>query len=232
MWNKKFCAEKAGSSSAVERERMLKMLANGHDKYLEIKSNLQEGTKFYNDLTPLLVRLQQKVADFCFARQTEKEDLMKQLQQNIVSGSTSSSASSAPPRPPPPKVSQPASNPFDASDEAPIPPPRTVNALHATDDSTRTNAQSSQALPSAYQPQHFNPPFGQQQQQFPPYGQPMLTQQMPGQPIPFMYTPQAPYMQSQFNQNYTTPYPIAYPGYGQFPAPPQQPQWGNPPTSQ
>uniref|UniRef100_A0A914RIZ1 Uncharacterized protein n=1 Tax=Parascaris equorum TaxID=6256 RepID=A0A914RIZ1_PAREQ len=43
-------------------------------------------------------------------------------------------------------------------------------------------------------------------------GQPMLTQQMPGQPIPFMYTPQAPYMQSQFNQNYTTPYPIAYPG--------------------
>lgn len=45
IWNKKFCAEKAGSSGAAERERMLKMLAIGHDKYLEIKSNLQEGTK-------------------------------------------------------------------------------------------------------------------------------------------------------------------------------------------
>ncbi|VDK46269.1 unnamed protein product [Anisakis simplex] len=86
LWNKKFTAERAGSSSAAERERILKMLANGHDKYVEIKSNLQEGTKFYNDLTPLLMRLQQKVSDFCFARQTEKEDLMKQLQQNIVSG--------------------------------------------------------------------------------------------------------------------------------------------------
>ena len=34
------------------------------------------------------MRLQQKVSDFVFARQTEKEDLMRQVQQNIVSGSS------------------------------------------------------------------------------------------------------------------------------------------------
>lgn len=44
-WNKEFSSEKAGSVKAAEREKILKLLANGHDKYLEIKSNLEEGTK-------------------------------------------------------------------------------------------------------------------------------------------------------------------------------------------
>lgn len=53
----------------------------------------------------MLLRLQQKVTDFCFARKTEKDDLMKQVQQNIVAGNTStSSAKAPPPRPPPPSL--------------------------------------------------------------------------------------------------------------------------------
>ncbi|KAL3998585.1 Apoptosis-linked gene 2-interacting protein X 1 [Acanthocheilonema viteae] len=220
LWNNKFGSEKASSQRAVERERILKILANGHDKFLEIKSNLDEGTKFYNDLTPLLLRLQQKVSDFCFARQTEKEDLMKQLQQNIVSGSSNSSA---PPRPPPPKPSSNASlsnNPFDV--EAPIPPPRNVNNLQAT------QAPPTPSQNQNYQPQLCNP---QQQQPFASFAH-----------APYGYPPQQiPYMpQPQFNQNYTTPYPIAYPGtypgafnpplhaYNQFPP---SPQWGNVPSS-
>lgn len=45
----------------------------------------RESLQFYNDFTPLLLALQQKINDFAFARKTEKEDLMREVQQNIVS---------------------------------------------------------------------------------------------------------------------------------------------------
>ncbi|PIO76890.1 BRO1-like domain protein [Teladorsagia circumcincta] len=89
-WNTRFTSEKSGSGTGAERERVLKTLATAADSFHELKGNLEEGTKFYNDLTPILVRLQQKVSDFSFARQTEKEDLMRSMQQNIVSGGSGS----------------------------------------------------------------------------------------------------------------------------------------------
>ncbi|KAK6026554.1 BRO1-like domain protein [Ostertagia ostertagi] len=200
-WNTRFTSEKSGSGTGAERERVLKTLATAADSFHELKGNLEEGTKFYNDLTPILVRLQQKVSDFSFARQTEKEDLMRSMQQNIVSGGSGgggggSSVKSPPPRPPPPAPR--------TEVEPPIPPPRTQQSLQAVPGGTPT-APMQQLAPA---PQLQHPGYYQQPV---PYGQPQ----------PFLYQP-------QYQPNFANPYPTfpgAFPNYqqyGQFPPPPQQ----------
>ncbi|PAV81379.1 hypothetical protein WR25_06845 [Diploscapter pachys] len=206
-WNNVFAREKSGTSSGAERERVLKTLATAADAFTELKANLDEGAKFYNDLTPILVRLQQKVSDFAFARQTEKEDLMRQLQQNIVSGGGSSNSGSSPggsagqaPRAPPPRPPPPSN-----SVEAPIPPPRMQQAI----------------------PGQVNfPPQAQQQQQevpypFSPYGQPQPFQPnfFPSQANPYPTYPGAFGAYSAFQQP-----PPNYSAFSGFPTNPQAPQ--------
>ena len=62
--NEKFLSEKGGKDNGNARDDMLKKLAAAHDAFFELQKHLQEGTKFYNDLTQLLVTFQNKVNNF------------------------------------------------------------------------------------------------------------------------------------------------------------------------
>ncbi|XP_027205732.2 programmed cell death 6-interacting protein-like protein AliX [Dermatophagoides pteronyssinus] len=130
--NQKFVAQRGSSGS--KRDQFLKDCAAAYEAYMQLLSNLKEGNKFYNDLTQLLVNLQGKVNDFCFARKAEREELCKDLQNDIVSkpndpipkapdyqkpdNSSSGSSSSAPPAAPYPQY-----NPYQAPGYNYYPPP-------------------------------------------------------------------------------------------------------------
>ncbi|KAF6206279.1 hypothetical protein GE061_017508 [Apolygus lucorum] len=85
--NTEFVAERSGDGGiAAQRESLLKELAGAHDAFMELQNHLQDGTNFYNNLTEVLLTFQNKVTDFCFARKTEKEELLKDLTQDLSRG--------------------------------------------------------------------------------------------------------------------------------------------------
>lgn len=102
--NEDFVDLKGGSqSSASARDQFFSRLAAAHDAFNDLLRHLQEGTKFYNDLTQLLVSLQSKVDDYCYARKTELEEMAKTLDPSGSKRGTTTQApaSSAPPAAPP-----------------------------------------------------------------------------------------------------------------------------------
>ncbi|XP_063911920.1 programmed cell death 6-interacting protein isoform X2 [Zophobas morio] len=193
-----FVQERGSTTSG--RESKMCQLAAAHDAFRDLLNNLKEGTKFYNDLTQLLVAFQNKVSDYCFARKTEKEELLKDLTQE-------SSRQAPLPAPTQPSYH---TDP-DVKKEVPPRPPQPSQPPQAP--------QAPGGVPYPVYVQGMPVPYGASASTpYPAYVPP---------PMPQGYNPYGtmPYPSSY---NYPGGFPAA-PGYGQQPPPgsyPQQPPSG------
>ncbi|XP_010980349.3 programmed cell death 6-interacting protein isoform X2 [Camelus dromedarius] len=233
--HQEFSKMKQSNNEANLREEVLKNLATAYDNFVELVANLKEGTKFYNELTEILVRFQNKCSDIVFARKTERDELLKDLQQSIAREPSapsiptpayqSSPAGGHAPTPPtpaprtmPPTKPQPPARPPPPvlpANRTPAPAPAPAPAPVGTG---TTAPAPSQTPGSAPPPQAQGPPY-------PTYpGYPGYCQM----PMPMGYNP---YAYGQYNMPYPpvyhqTPGQAPYPGPQQpsypFPQPPQQ----------
>ncbi|XP_070702367.1 programmed cell death 6-interacting protein isoform X2 [Pempheris klunzingeri] len=243
--HQEFSSLKQSNTEANQREEVLKKLASAHDSYVEISSNLREGTKFYNDLTEILLKFQNKCSDIVFARKTERDELLKELQQsiarepsapsfNVPAYQSTPAAPAAGPTPAPRTVFPPQAQ--QQPEAKPQPPARPPPPSFTPQAASTTPANAIPTGPPTNNPPPVAPPSQAQGPPYPSYqGYPGYFQ-MPMGYNPYAYgqynmpsMPNMPYMPYQ-----ATPgqggYPGAppagqpYPGYPQQ-SPQQQPYY-------
>ncbi|KAL9643937.1 hypothetical protein ABK040_005406 [Willaertia magna] len=81
--NKVFEQHKSQNNITQQREHILQFVYNAINKYHEICSNIQEGINFYTTMQDIAKKLLRRVEDFVFARKTEKQDIITNIQQQI-----------------------------------------------------------------------------------------------------------------------------------------------------
>ncbi|XP_072323395.1 programmed cell death 6-interacting protein isoform X2 [Scyliorhinus torazame] len=242
--HEEFSKSTQSNTDANQREEMLKKLAAGHDQFVELVANLNEGTKFYNGFTEILLKFQTKCSDIVFARKTERDELLKDLQQSIarepsapnipaapayqiaasVGGTTPAVPTPAPrsvfpSKPQPPEHAEPSSSGVCENQPKPQPPARPPPpSVGATFPAAALAADPAPA-PSASMPASVGGVGMLSQAQGPPYPS---YQGYPGfypMPMPMAYNQ---YAYGQYNM----PYMYHPPGQPPFQTaqPPQQPQ--------
>lgn len=73
-----------GNSQISSREKAVQDAYTAINKYDEITANIQEGIRFYSTMQDLIRKERNKVEDFVFARRTEKQDLISNIQIQIT----------------------------------------------------------------------------------------------------------------------------------------------------
>ncbi|XP_034260119.1 programmed cell death 6-interacting protein isoform X2 [Pantherophis guttatus] len=227
--HQEFSKMKQSNNESNLREEVLKNLAIANDNFVELTANLKEGTKFYNELTEILLKFQNKCSDIVFARKTERDELLKDLQQTIArepsapsfpsvpayqtvpSGGNKPSASSTPTPAPRTNVSSKPQPPA-----RPPPPAISTASVVTAPGSATTGISSAPVGPAA----NVTP----SQAQGPPYptypGYPGYCQM----PLPLTYNP---YMYGQYNLPYAPSPGYQNPGQASYPGP-QQPGYPYP----
>ncbi|XP_048955546.1 programmed cell death 6-interacting protein isoform X3 [Canis lupus dingo] len=223
--HQEFSKMKQSNNEANLREEVLKNLATAYDNFVELVANLKEGTKFYNELTEILVRFQNKCSDIVFARKTERDELLKDLQQSIAREPSAPSiptpayqSSPAGGHAPAPPTPAPRTMP-PAKPQPPARPPPPVLPANRTPPATAPAPVGTGTAPPApsHAPGSAAPPPQAQGPPYPTYpGYPGYCQM----PMPMGYNP---YAYGQYNM----PYPPVYhqsPGQAPYPGP-QQPSY-------
>ncbi|NXL90655.1 PDC6I protein, partial [Alectura lathami] len=224
-----FSKMKQSNNESNLREEVLKNLAVANDNFVELVANLKEGTKFYNELTEILLKFQNKCSDIVFARKTERDELLKELQQSIAR------EPSAPSIPLPTYQTTPAGGSKPAAPATPTPAPRTMvgtkpqpparpppPVISAASSSPSASAPSGAAAPPAAAPTPAAPTpapgasapsTAPSQAQGPPYP---TYPAYPGycqMPMPIGY----PYMYGQYNLPYAPSPVFQTPGQPPYP---------------
>ncbi|EGC38045.1 hypothetical protein DICPUDRAFT_149310 [Dictyostelium purpureum] len=79
--NEKFTSSK--SKQGNQREEILQRYANAFKVYNELKSNLDEGTKFYLDFQEILNKFKRRCEDFTKEREKERIELVRQISAGV-----------------------------------------------------------------------------------------------------------------------------------------------------